>query len=70
MRRSAIQSLVDDYAGTPVAAFIDPGDVAELDDELRRVGELQGPVPESFVPKGLPSSHWWWRYPEHVEGQR
>jgi hypothetical protein len=71
MRRSVIQSLVDDYAGTPVAAFIDHGDVAELDDELRRVGEMQGPVPAPLVPKGLPSSHWWWRYPEHGdEGER
>ena len=66
MRRSVIQSLIDDYAGTSVAARIDPIDVAELDVELRRVGEQQGPVPEPFVPKGLPAGHWWWRYPEHV----
>jgi hypothetical protein len=63
MRRSVIQSLLDDYAGTPIAALVDPTDVADLDVELRRVGVEQGPVLEQFVPKGLPDSHWWWHYP-------
>jgi hypothetical protein len=64
MRRSAIQSLLDDYTGLPVAALVDPSDVLDLDAEMRRVGAEQGPVPEAFVPKGLPESHWWWRYPQ------
>lgn len=63
MRRSVIQVLWDDYAGTPVAALISPADVADLDAELRRVGAEYGPVPPRFVPSGLPASHWWWRYP-------
>ncbi len=62
MRRSVIQLLLDDYAGTPVADFIDVLDVAELDVEMRRVGQEQGPVPKSFEPRGLPESHWWWRF--------
>lgn len=68
MRRSAIQSLLDDYADTPVAALVDLSEVADLDAELRAVGEQHGPVPEPFVPRGLPDSHWWWRYPRTTEG--
>jgi hypothetical protein len=68
MRRSVIQVLLDDCTGTPVAESIDPVEVAELDVELRRVGMDQGPVPEQFVPKGLPDSHWWWKYPPPSNG--
>lgn len=64
MRRSVIQLLLDDYAGTPVASLIDGDYVADLDVEMERVGMDQGPLPESFIPKGLPESHWWWHYPE------
>jgi hypothetical protein len=61
---SAIQALLDDYAETKVAALIDPTDVAELDAEMRRLGEDQEePVPERHVPWGLPESHWWWHHP-------
>jgi hypothetical protein len=70
MRRSAIQLLIDEYAGTPVAALIDPADVAALDVELRRVGKEYGPVPDPFVPKGLPDSHWWWFFPANEEGEK
>jgi hypothetical protein len=63
MRRSVIQILLDEYAGTPLAALIDPSDVADLDLELRRVGIEQGPIPDPFVPDNLPNSHWWWHYP-------
>lgn len=71
LRRSAIQTLIDDYAGTPIAALIDPAEVAELDEEMRRVGNEYGPVPNPFVPKGIPESHWWWSYPslEREHGQ-
>jgi hypothetical protein len=62
MRRSVIQSLLEDYAGTPVPGLIDPVDLADLDTEMRRVGEQQGPVPTEWVPRGLPGSHWWWTY--------
>ncbi len=62
MRRSVIQSLLDDYADTPVPELIDPVDLADLDTELRRVGKEQGPIPAEFVPKGLPGHHWWWSY--------
>jgi len=64
MRRSAIQFLLEDYAGTPVADWIDPGELAELDEEMRRVGDEQGPVDPRWTPQGMPPSHWWWRYPE------
>lgn len=63
MRRSAIQSLLDDYGGTPAAGLVDRDDVAALDEELRRVGREQGPLPADAVPAGLPDGHWWWRYP-------
>jgi hypothetical protein len=63
VRRSAIQSLLDDYAETPAVAAIGRDDLAALDAELRRVGAEQGPVPDEFIPKGMPETHWWWRYP-------
>jgi hypothetical protein len=61
-RRSVIQILLDHYGDTPIAAMIDAKCVAQLDDELRRVGKEQGPVPADDVPT-LPASHWWWHYP-------
>lgn len=69
MRRSAIQSLIDDYLDTPVAALINRDDVAELDEELRRLGQHdeQGPVDARAIPHGLPASHWWWRYPDQFK---
>ena len=67
-RRSAIQSLLEDYAGTRVLDFIYRGEVVDLDLELCRVGAEQGPVPDKYVPKGLPESHWWWSYPRAEDG--
>lgn len=64
LRRSVIQILLDDYMETPVAEFINLDDVSDLDIELRRVGLEQGPIPEEFIPNGLPESHWWWHYPK------
>lgn len=61
-RRSAIQVLLDDYAGAPLAD-VGPTTVANLDVEMRRLGEQYGPVPATFVPAGLPATHWWWRFP-------
>lgn len=63
MQRSAIQCLLDDYPSSPVPALFDPGEVAELDEEMRRVGDQQGPLDPGLVPRGLPAGHWWWRYP-------
>ena len=68
VRRSAIQALLDECAGTLVAKSIDATEVAEFDAELRRVGLEQGPVPKECVPRGLPGSHWWWQYPRPSEG--
>jgi hypothetical protein len=69
MRRSAIQSLLDDYSDTAVGALVDPEHVGQLDDELRRLGQAdeQGPIDECHIPKGLPASHWWWRYPNQFK---
>jgi hypothetical protein len=60
VRRSAIQFVLDEYGGTPVAAQIEPADVADLDVEMRRLGNEYGPVPQQFVPTGIPECHWWW----------
>lgn len=67
MLRSAIQSLLDDYAGTGVPALLDPSDVEALDEQLRALAPEQDPVPEEDMPRGLPESHWWWRLPAQVE---
>jgi len=63
IRRSVVQVLLDTWPGTPLAQLIDPSDVAELDAEMRRAGLEEGPIPEETAPKGLPDSHWWWKYP-------
>jgi hypothetical protein len=67
MRRSVIQLLSDEYVGTRVAAQIDPAEITALDLELRRVGKEQGPIPEPYVPKSLPGSHWWWHFPPNQD---
>jgi hypothetical protein len=63
MRRSALQSLVDDYAGTPAAELLDANELAELDEEIRTAAPRHRPIPPRFVPQGLPESHWWWWAP-------
>ncbi len=65
-QRSAIQFFLDDHA----SVLAEPGqesrrdgiaeDVELLDDELRRLGEAYGPLPDDELPRGLPKSHWWW----------
>ena len=61
--RTAIQSMLDDYHGTAIDGMIDLAEVAHLDDMLRELALVQGPVPEARIPQGIPESHWWWRYP-------
>ncbi len=69
VRRSVIQSLIEDYWATPVPDLIDPEDVADLDTEMRRVAEMPGPAPDDrVIPAGLPETHWWWRYPRADRG--
>jgi hypothetical protein len=60
--RSAIQVVLDNYPGAPVAE-IGPTTVADLDVELHRLVGEYGAVAEAFIPPGLPASHWWWRNP-------
>jgi hypothetical protein len=69
MRRSAIQFVIDDYPGPPVADQLDPETLADLDTELRRLGQddEQGPIAPAYIPQGLPDSHWWWHYPEQFK---
>ena len=62
IQRSVIQLLIQYYSNTPCGKYLEYYDLDTLDNEMRRVGEDQGPVPEKYVPK-LPSSHWWWTYP-------
>ncbi|QSA98410.1 hypothetical protein [Methylococcus sp. EFPC2] len=64
LNRSVIQFLIDDYAATPIPALIDRQDLTELDEEMARVGDRQGPLDEDQIPRGMPQSHWWWRYPQ------
>ncbi len=65
IRRSIIQILLDDYAGTPVAELISLEDVRDLDEELCRVGQKQGPIAKEKIPHGL-IDHWWWHYPVEI----
>jgi hypothetical protein len=62
-KRSAIELLRTLYADTPAVADLEPADVARLDDEMRRVGQEQGPLEAAWRVPGMPASHWWWWYP-------
>jgi hypothetical protein len=57
-RRSALELVRGAVDGV-----VSDGLLAEIDEELRRVGKHHGPVKPEYVPKALPKSHWWWRYP-------
>lgn len=65
-RRSAIQLFLDHHADVlrePDHEAWRIGiaeDVELLDDELRRLGEGYGPLPDDELPRGLPRHHWWW----------
>lgn len=67
MRRTVIQLLISNCSETAISNQIDLADVADLDVELLKVGKEQGPIPEPFIPKGLPDSYWWWHYPDPSE---
>lgn len=67
MSRSAIQSLLDDYPGTGVAALVDQDELEELDERLREIAPDQTPVPEADQPRGLPADHWWWPLPQQLQ---
>lgn len=65
-KRSAIQIFLDHHAdalGEPENESRRVGiaeDVEMLDDDLRRLGEAYGPLPDDELPRGLPRHHWWW----------
>lgn len=69
MHRSAIQCLIEDYADTPIPDLFPAEELAALDEELRRVGDAQGPLEADECPAGLPATHWWWRYPQDIGGE-
>ena len=62
VRRSAIQSLMDDFTRTPAEGLVDRDTVAEIDEHLRALATREGRIPTEYVPPGLPPSHWWWTY--------
>lgn len=63
-RRTEIQFLMDDYAGTPIPGLIDRNDLAELDETMPDAGDRWGPLEAHEIPRGIPASHWWWWYPD------
>jgi hypothetical protein len=68
IRRTAIE-LVREHCPFLEPALEQAGlSIAEIDAELRRVGEDQGPVASEYVPAGMPDSHWWWKHPDRSGG--
>ena len=55
-RRSAIQSLVDDYAGTAVTPWINEEVLADIDEDMRSAGLKGGPLPKERIPVAMPKS--------------
>jgi hypothetical protein len=63
-RRSAIESLRAVFADSEIADELARNLRTEaLDDRMRAIGEVEGPVDPRRVPLDVPESHWWWRYP-------
>jgi hypothetical protein len=61
LRRSAIQYLLDDLAGTPVADLISAARMTEIDARLAAIAAHQGPVAGDERLQDMPESHLWWR---------
>jgi hypothetical protein len=61
LRRSAIQFLLDDLAGTAVAELLSAAPLADIDARLARIAARQGPVAEDERLENVPASHHWWR---------
>jgi hypothetical protein len=63
-RRSAIESLREVFAESDIEAELARNlDTQALDDRMRAIGEVEGPVDPKRVPRDVPERHWWWRYP-------
>jgi hypothetical protein len=62
-RRSAIQAVLDGFAGTRAEGLIDEEDLAAIDAAIRRKADQVEPLPPDWIPDGLPAQHWWWRAP-------
>lgn len=63
-RRSALQFLVELYAGTPVERWLrEQVEPENNDDMIRQKADEQNFVKPTDVPTGIPPSHWWWRRP-------
>lgn len=59
-RRSAVQFLLDLYAGHAPRAVLEALETDEVDGLLRDRGDLEGYFDEEDRPSGVPASHWWW----------
>lgn len=63
-RWPSIEALREVFAGSEAEDDLARNlDTQELDESMREIGEVEGPVDLERVPAGVPESHWWWRYP-------
>jgi hypothetical protein len=68
--RSALQVIVDDYASTPVPAWLHPDEFDEIDEQIRKSAEWQFPVDPERIPSQLAPTHWWWTLPQQLQRDR
>lgn len=61
--RSALQVIVDDYASTPVPAWLYPDEWDEIDEQIRKSAKWQFPIAPERIPSQLAPTHWWWTLP-------
>jgi hypothetical protein len=61
--RSALQYILDDFAGTELVGLIEPDYLTDIDDELREAAPRVKPLGADWIPPGIPRSHWWWWAP-------
>lgn len=63
-RRSAVEALKEMYKDTPLKELYYELDTEDLDDSIEMRAHKEGGLEEEQIPKGIPTSHWWWWSPQ------
>lgn len=64
MGRSAAEVLVDEVDDDAEPPLVPAQRLSEVDDEMREIGPALNALPPDAIPRGIPTSHWWWNLPE------
>lgn len=63
LHRSLLENLFEGFLGTVTFSLVEPEDIDDVDEELRKsLPQAEGALLDA-VPPGVPDEHWWWRAP-------